>query len=192
MARYFIAPSIWLAVGLLGAYMPAHLSSEKYLSNRTEQQRQQARATVSHRVQYMLNGAIGLFCLVNTIVSAWTGRGFWWMWLLATMTYIVGLLARERAVNRFMIYAGEKRKVPTRQERIRQRYVVAFATVSVLAFAIGQAVLPPQNRADAEGARVVLNVVLIVIAGITAVAAGWSAVWAFKNGDERPRRSTVN
>ena len=185
MVRYFVAPGIWLALGLLGVFMPAHLSSEKYLSTRTEQQRQDQQAALSHGMQSVLNGAIGLFCLVNTLFSAWTGRGFWWMWMLATIAHIAALLSRQRAVNRLIAYAGEEREVPTRQERIRQRYVVAFVTTSALAFAVGQAVMPPQSRAGAESGRVIVSVVLLIIAGVMAVAAGWSAVWTFKNGGER-------
>ena len=188
MARYLVAPSIWLALGLLGVFMPAHLASERFLDKRTEHQRQQVRDSDSHRLQYLMNGAIGLFCLVNAIASAWTGRGFWWMWMLATMAHVGALVSRERAVNRFMVRAGERREALTQQERTRQRYVVAYATVSVLALSIGQAVLPPQDRADVEGARVVLSAVLLVVAVVTAVAAGWSAVWSFRrSGLRRPR-----
>ncbi|MGI8718137.1 MAG: hypothetical protein ACR2JN_09950 [Lapillicoccus sp.] len=59
-----------------------------------------------------------------------------------------------------------------------------------LSFAIGQAVLPPQDRAETNAAQVILSVVLLVIAGTAAIAAGWSAVWSFKDRKAGSREPT--
>ncbi len=86
----------------------------------------------------------------------------------------------ERAISRLFAYTGERRQARRRQERTSNRYVIAYATnryviayatVFALSFAIGQAVLPPQDRAETNAAQVILTVVLLVIAGTAAIAA---------------------
>ena len=102
------------------------------------------------------------------------------MWLLATLAHLGVLVARRRAVARLYAHDGNSPAPRTPQERTRQRYVLAYTTVAVLAFVVARAVLPPSESADTDGPRLVGAVVLMVVAGIAALAAGWSTVWVFK------------
>lgn len=144
-------------------------------------------ARPSPAARRLLSGAIGLLCLHRTIASIWTGHGPWWMWLLATTAQISALAARERAVGRFFTFMGERRGPSTPQERTRRRYVFAYTGVSVLAFAVGQSLLPPTGTAQAACSRAIAAVVLLIIAGPAALAGGWSAVWAFRSRDGSSR-----
>ena len=49
MAGYFVAPTLWLVLGLLGAFRWTHLSSDKYLGSPTDEQRQKLRETFAGR-----------------------------------------------------------------------------------------------------------------------------------------------
>jgi hypothetical protein len=178
--RGFVAPALWLAAGAFAVFMWAHLSSDKYLADRTDEQRKRLRESFASPLHSLLAGAIAIYCLFATIATIWMGRNLWWMWLLATLTHLGVLVAHRRALGRLFAYLGERPTARTPQERTRQRYVISYTAMAVLAFAIARAVLPPPERADAEAAKVIVAVVLLVVAGLAALAAGWSAVWAFK------------
>ena len=109
-------------------------------------------------------------------VGASGGCGFW----RRSPTFGV-LVARQRALARFYAYDGQRPAPTTPQERTRERYVISYTTVAVLAFVVARAVMPPPESADAEAPRVIGALVLITVAGLAALAAGWSAIWAFKN-----------
>ncbi|GAB3078034.1 hypothetical protein GCM10027080_25770 [Pedococcus soli] len=160
--------------------MSFHLTSDAHLASRTEDQLVQLREVLSSRLHLVLNGGVGAFCLGNTIISAWTGRGFWWMWFLATLSHLAALVVRDRAFGRVLRHVGQARPARTHQERISTRYVLAGGFTSALALSIGQAVLPPQDRASVEGARVVIAVALLVVAVVAAIGAMWAAAWKFK------------
>lgn len=189
MAPY-IAPALWFMAGLLPALGWTRLTSERVLERRTPEQLQQLRVTFDSRVHIILTGSLGLLCLLATIRSIWTDRGIWWMWLLATVAQFGALAARERAAARFFWYVGEPRGPRSELESTRQRHVMAYAGVGMLALVAGEVVMPAPGTEEPGSATSLVGLVLFIVGALAALAAGWSAVWVFKARGDRPGDAT--
>lgn len=184
----YVAPALWLVIGVLGMVTTNLAGSERVLERRRREQREQLRQTFDSRLHIVLTGAIAVLCLLATMRSIWRGSDAWWLWLAATASQLGTIAIRERTARRFFAYVGEPRGPRSAQERARQVHLLGFSTIAVVALIAAQVLMPDVEAADPGTGRVNASLALFgVAAALAALGAGWSSVWLFKtHDDERP------
>ena len=124
---------------------------------------------------------IAAFCAYGTVRSLFAGLPTWWLWLLATVGHLGGLLlARATAAK---LGAVSMPRAPASQRRhLRVLVLVASGVAAVYA-----AQLVAGSAAEHDSAVAAAGAVIPLVAALVAfVAAGWAAVWASNEAPVRP------
>ena len=185
----YVLPGFWLLLGVLGTVGWLVAARPVALEKRDSHQLAAARRTAGSRLLVVLDAAIAMLCLVGGASALWSGSTVWWLWLLAALAQVTATVSRRRAAVAFDAArlgappAPPTPPAPPSRER-RQRHVLVFSTVAAVLFVVGRVVLAAAGN-DGSDARDVVGSVLVLLAVGAALAAGWAAVWQFR--DERDR-----
>jgi len=138
----------------------------------------------SNRLMNVWMIAIGLFPAVAGIRALMSGLDTWWLWLLAAAAQFASLLVRRNVGSAL----GVVRVRPDVQTSRRQHRAVWFAVPAIACLYGAQPVAASAARHE-DGYLGAVAIVLMVAALAGFVAAGWAAVWLYK--DRTPDTESV-
>lgn len=179
LVRLYFTPLLWLtaSVVLMGSILyGGSVRNQARLSRLSPDRVAAYQRTYSNGLMDVWMIAMGLFVAVAGIRALIGGLATWWLWLLAAMVQFGSLLVR-RDVKRKLGIVSVRPEVQTSR---RQRRVLWFAVPAIACLYGAKPVAAAAARQE-NGYLGALGILLIVAALAGFVAAGWAAVWSYKD-----------
>jgi hypothetical protein len=173
--RPYIAPLFWLTFGCSVLAWDVYMASSRLRKGLSPEKLAGLQKAYSQSSETIWMGLAGLYCTFAAIRALISEVDTWWLWILAAAAQFAALLGRRCSG----VKLGAVKVQPDVETQRRHRRTLWFAVPAVACLYAAQPIaesVARLNNGFVGAASIVLGV-----AGLAGfAAAGWAAVWVFR------------
>ena len=173
--RPYIAPLLWLTLGCSALALEVYTASGRLGKRLSPEKLAGLQKAYSQSFETIWIGLTGLYCTFEAIRALISEVDTWGLWLLAAAAQFAALLGRRHTG----VKLGAVKVQPDAETQRRHRRVLWFAVPALACLYAAQPVAESAARLN-NGFVGAASIVLVVSGLAGFAAAGWAAVWVFR------------
>jgi len=173
--RPYLAPLFWLTFGCSALAWEFYMASGRLRKRLSPEKLAGVQKAYSHSFETIWMGLAGLYCTFAAIRALISEVDSWWLWLMAAGAQFTALLGRRHSG----VKLGAVKVQPDLETQRRYRWTLRFAAPALACLCAVQPVAESAARLN-NGFAGAASIVLVVASLAGFAAAGWAAVWVFK------------